>query len=237
MSDEQAKQAATTAGVLVAPVMMRTAFHCVYCDVLATQAWKALVVPGRSGNTNTAVRICTCFNCDGVSYWLAPERMLSTAENPSAPMLWPLSSVVAPGPHTDMPEDAREDYDEARSIVERSPRGAAALLRLALQKLMVDLGEEGKDINKDIGSLVNKGLAAEVQQALDAVRVIGNECVHPGELDMKDDRETAVALFGILNFIVAQRITQAKRIQHVYGLIPANKLAGIQGRDKPKPKA
>jgi hypothetical protein len=235
MSDDaRTERDRVAAGAIIAPVMMRTAFHCVYCNVYTTQYWRALVASGSSGNTGTPIRTCRCFNCDKISYWLAPDSVLNTVEDPSAPMLWPLSSVVAPPPHPDMPDGPRADYDEASSIVERSPRGAAALLRLSLQKLMVDLGEEGKDINKDIGSLVAKGLAEEVQQALDAVRVIGNESVHPGELDMKDDRETAVALFGILNFIVDQRITQAKRVQQVYGLIPPNKLAGIKGRDNPK---
>ena len=49
------------------------------------------------------------------------------------------------------------------------------------------MGEKGKDINTDIGNLVKKGLPIKVQESLDILRVIGNEAVHPGQLDLKDD--------------------------------------------------
>jgi Domain of unknown function (DUF4145) len=49
-----------------------------------------------------------------------------------------------------------------------------------------------------VASLVRKGLSPVVQQALDAVRVIGNEAVHPETLDLKDDRDTATTLFGLV---------------------------------------
>jgi len=74
---------------------------------------------------------------------------------------------------------------------------------------MVDLGESGKDINADIGNLVKKGLSPLVQKALDTVRVVGNECVHPGTMDLKDDREMRAIkiidgrLFEIIDGMVA----------------------------------
>src|SRR5688500_9630143 len=36
------------AGQYVAPVMMRKAFHCVYCGVYAPHGWRALAEPGET---------------------------------------------------------------------------------------------------------------------------------------------------------------------------------------------
>jgi len=94
-------------------------------------------------------------------------------------MLYPRMST-APTASIDLPDDMRGDYEEARTIVELSPRVTAALLRLAIEKLCRHLGEPGKNINDDIASLVKRGLPIQVQQALDIVRVVGNNAVHPG---------------------------------------------------------
>jgi hypothetical protein len=130
-----------------------------------------------------------------------------------------------------MPTNVKEDFIEARNIVNASPRAATALLRLALQKLMVHLGESGKNINDDIANLVKKGLSPTIQKALDAVRVVGNNAVHPGELDLKDDNETAVALFGLVNLIVNARITQPKEVDELYSKIPTGAKEAIEKRD------
>lgn len=66
------------------------------------------------------------------------------------------------------------------------------------------------------------------------MRVIGNESVHPGEMDLKDDRETALALFRIINLIVETEITEPKRLEALYLSLPKSKLDGIANRDAGK---
>lgn len=145
-------------------------------------------------------------------------------------MIVPSEAPVPPA-HVDMPEVCQMDYDEARAIVAVSPRAAAALLRLAVQKLMVPLGEKGKNINDDIGALVARGLPRQVQQALDFCRVIGNNAVHPGEIEINDTPEIAHNLFAMLNFIVEDRITRPKHIQSLYDQLPEAARKGIAARD------
>jgi|SRR5579863_6848233 len=145
-------------------------------------------------------------------------------------MVYP-DSGTAPFPHDEMPADVKPDFEEARSIVTKSPRGAAALLRLAIQKLMPHVGEKGKNIDDDIGSLVEKGLDVHVQQAWDAVRVVGNESVHPGTLNLNDTPEVAHFLFELVNIIVEEMLAKKKRINAFYEKLPPNKLKGIQDRD------
>lgn len=146
-------------------------------------------------------------------------------------MVVPLTGNVEPA-NADLPENIKSDYNEAKDIVNISPRGAAALLRLAVQKLCIHLGEKGTNINDDIASLVKKGLPVQMQQALDSVRVIGNNAVHPGTIDLNDKRETALALFGFVNVIAEVLISQPKKIQEFYEKhLPESARASIAVRD------
>ena len=159
-----------------------------------------------------------CFNCREFSVWIYDR------------LVFPPSRECPP-PNIDLPDDVRLDYEEAGRILNLSPRGAAALLRLAIQKLCAALGEKGKKIDDDIKSLVNKGLKPLVRKALDAVRVIGNEAVHPGTLDLKDDRDTATKLFDLVNIIAEQMTSIPKHVEEVYAKIPEEKRKAIDKRD------
>lgn len=136
-----------------------------------------------------------------------------------------------PSCHEDLPESCVADYNEAREIVGRSPRAAAALMRLLIQKLLTELGQPGRNINEEIGNLVKAGLPVEVQRALDYCRVIGNNAVHPGEINIDDDPSIAHSLFEMVNFVVEDRITKSKKIAELYGRLPEGAQKAVERRD------
>lgn len=165
------------------------------------------------------VHLSTCYNCNRISIWLHDGIIYPHIRTGSEPV-------------SDLPEQLKYDYEEARSILALSPRGSAALLRLCIQKLCKELGEKGENINDDIKSLVSKGLSPVIQQSLDIVRVVGNEAVHPGQMDLKDDRETALKLLNLVNVIVEQMITIPKTIKEMYDKLPDEKRKAIDKRDQ-----
>ena len=124
-------------------------------------------------------------------------------------------------------------YEEAGLIYNKSPRAACALLRLAIDRLCNELGENDRDINKNIGALVKKGLPQSVQQALDVVRVVGNKAVHPGQIAFDvDDKGTATMLMHLLNIIVDRMITEPNEIDSLYQGLPESVKESIEKRDK-----
>lgn len=203
------------------PEFHSESFNCPHCGVYSQQGWYDLKpCRGSFRQENISyLEASLCNHCNEYSIWLN-ENLIIPSES------------QAPYPHEDLPEDIKKDYKEARLIVNNSPRGSAAILRLCLQKLMKDLGESGKNINNDIKSLVEKGLSVRIQQALDILRVIGNESVHPGEIDIRDDKETAIRLFELINYIVEDRISRPKQIEELYKKLPDNQKEGIKNRDK-----
>lgn len=200
------------------PKFNENQFHCILCGVFARQNWGTLKRDAGRSFMATNFTYSYCSHCQERCYWY-DGRMIIPSEAP------------VPPPHLDLPKSCLEEYNEARDIVARSPRAAAALLRLCVQKLMVELGEKGNNINDDIGSLVSKGLPVEVQQALDFCRVIGNNGVHPGEIELTDNPEIAHSLFEMLNFIVEDRVSRPKKIEDLYTSLPQGALAAVEKRD------
>jgi hypothetical protein len=203
-----------------APAPLLSGFTCPHCNAYAEQRWYDLYgMHGPDGNIRIDEwHLGQCRHCNGVTIWNAGT------------MVYPDAST-APLPNDDMPADIRRDFEEARSIIAKSARGAAALFRLCIQKLCKHLGQPGQDLNSDIGALVAKGLSAKIQKSLDIVRVIGNESVHPGTIDLRDTPETALRIAELVNLIVDSEITQPKLVDELYARLPAGKKDQITRRD------
>lgn len=162
--------------------------------------------------------VTSCYNCEEITVWVHDQ------------IVYP-SKKIDIQPNEDLPDAIKTLFDEARGVVDGSPKGAAALLRLCIQHLCMELGEPGNNLDADIASLVAKGLNPLVQKALDVVRVIGNESVHPGEINLNDNKEVAVKLFGLVNLIAEQMISHPKQVEKLYSGLPDSKLRGIETRN------
>ena len=208
-SNAKANQKYTT------PEYRKTAFHCSHCNVYAHQNWASI---HNESNWMKEFSSSFCYHCKKYSIWNNRK------------MVYPHLST-APLPVAEMPKLVKKLYKEARAISNQSPRGACALLRLAIQFLVKELGENEEHLNTAIGNLVKKGLPKRIQQSLDAVRVIGNNAVHPGEIDIKDNPEIANSLFMLVNFISEKMITEDKKVDAIYSSLPKNKIEAINKRD------
>ena len=137
-------------------------------------------------------------------------------------LLWP-ENIDAPEAHDDMPPKIRELYEEARSISERSPRAAAALLRLCAELLLKEEGFSGS-FKSMISKLRDSGGSRRLIRALDSVRIIGNEEVHAGEIYLDDNEEDQAAiLFVLINLIVDDFYARDVVVDAVYQRLPESK--------------
>ncbi len=213
----------------VYPTISATAFNCPYCNAYANMDWGYTESYLKYQKERTRIWVARGQCCNKNSYWWVDEF------NETLPikghMVLPIQSM-APMPHEEMPEQIKSDYLEARAIVGQSSRGACALLRLAIQNLCLDLGYTSGKINRDIASMVEDGLPVQIQQALDIVRVVGNNAVHPGELVKDDVDEIAIGIFHLINEIVEDRVAKPKRISALYNKLPSGAVEAIQKRDQ-----
>lgn len=235
----------------VAPALGSDAFNCPHCGAYSHQTWhrartyevdskdirdssdtqlsrEQLVLTMQSiASSRSAVQqipgisglaTSKCEHCGKPTLWLGEV------------ILWPKHGIAPPA-HPDLPDGIRHDYEEASAIASDSPRGAAALLRLAIEKLCRHLAGSNKSLNDSIKGLVRKGLDKEIQEALDIVRVIGNHAVHPGQIDIRDQPDTAETLFHLVNLVADVMISRKKRITEIFETLPQAERTKIARRD------
>lgn len=211
----------------IEPATGKKSFTCPHCGVISLMHFHCIsyvdknVIAFQEGKNggNSWVQVATCHNCCKHIIWI---------DN-----IYAYPDIVAEEPNPDMPEGVMQLYKEAGLIYNKSPRAACALLRLAIDRLCNELGETDRDINKNIGELVKKGLPVSVQQALDVVRVVGNKAVHPGQIAFDvDDVGTATMLMRLLNIIVSRMISEPKEIAGLYDQLPESVKQSITKRDE-----
>ncbi|TKK03503.1 hypothetical protein PflCFBP13510_19600 [Pseudomonas fluorescens] len=111
-----------------------------------------------NSNEYASVSFSICSACKDPSIWITDEGGGRHGLTPGMPMEGHLGSRIkwifpseriAPRAEEDMPEGIKADYEEARLVFNHSPRAAAALLRLCVQKLCEELlGKPGKSTIK-----------------------------------------------------------------------------------------
>ncbi|EKL3976803.1 DUF4145 domain-containing protein [Morganella morganii] len=221
----------------VAPIFKGDAFHCPHCNVLSHMIWGALSSTRHDGQSRWTNFLCsTCSHCEQEMFWLVTDGgsplipLLAAAK--SGVMVYP-DTMIAPTPSDDMPDDIKKDYLEAANICQKSPRGAAALLRLATEKMFTEL-EKGHNAVEDskkkthlatiIQSFKDKNIINETLfMVADSLRLAGNGAVHPGKIDSDNISEITTELFEFINLIVDKLITEPKKAKEIFDKIKAKK--------------
>lgn len=213
-----------------APEFKAEAFHCPICGTYAHMNWDLL----GTGNRITQYYEAMCARCKKPSLWRVTESAFlqhGGRSDRKAELTYP-DNGVAPLPERDMPEDVKNDYIEAARIFSRSQRGAAALLRLGLQKLCKHLGQDGKNINTNIRNLAAQNILPPlVVKVADTVRITGNNAVHPGEMTDEDFDHVASKMFDLLNFIVKKGISEPKELEALYAMTPEGPRKDAEAKD------
>lgn len=193
------------------------AFNCPHCGNNTKHKWYYLAKGGITAKGFNYyvgfvpdLNFGLCSQCNNFTLWLNEK------------LIFPALSL-APKPTEDMPISVKKTFLEASKIVENSPRAASALLRLSIQKLIKHLGEKSRNLETSVSNLIEKGLSNKFYDALLAVRILGKKAVKPGIINSKDDINTAIALFILVNMLVESTISQQRKVNQLYTSLPKPK--------------
>lgn len=225
------------------PKFKEPSFNCPHCGAFAQQDWDELCSQASLGKeTNLHFPLIDLDTPSGVAPFSFLRSLCKACGKNSiwrgryvkdTKMIYPFV-LSAPPPNLDMPEEVQRVYEEARSVSHLSARAAAALLRVALEKLTAHLGETEGNLNTRIKKLKERGLPQQVIKGLDTVRIYANDGgSHAGQIDLgdKDNAGVVTKLFKLVNFIVEKTISDEKEINEMFDSLPENKKAGIKNRD------
>jgi hypothetical protein len=149
------------------------------------------------------VSISYCFNCNEICLWVVDQ------------LVWPRCASGQEQKLHASP-DVRLENEEASHTLDASPRGAAAFLRLAIEKLCKDLGNSEESPRPEVAPHFQEDLDARVQKVLDAMRIIESNATPPDPIGVADTPATAETLSGLVNMICEKMIIEPRHLQALY---------------------
>lgn len=147
-----------------------------------------------------------CMSCEKHSIWKGKK------------LVYPII-VMTPPPCEDLPDDVKSIYNEAALILNNSPRAAAALLRLCLEKVCVDLGETHKNLFTKIENLKEAGKIPDTEIFMHFIRKVGNDAIHPTKIIESEGDIDALLLFSMINAIGSYHYSTEKLKEEARRLI------------------
>ena len=115
---------------IVYPSFDLNAFNCPHCGVYAHQKWDSILFEGDIIDA-LSFKISKCEHCGKVSIWAGYGIIQQ---------VFPDTKVNVEPPNEDLNDVIKRLYNEAAEIKDKSPRAAAALLRLALRNCANNVG-------------------------------------------------------------------------------------------------
>ena len=149
------------------------------------------------------IRFSICSNCSHLLIWFGND------------IVYP-EIGIGPPPNPDLDEVMLQLYNEASMIATKSPRAAAALLRVCLDNLCKKCGRNKETIFSNINQFIEEEKLDNISAiAASLIRIVGNDAVHdpdkPGLIIDADDIKTVEGMFGLVNIVADQLITQPRQ--------------------------
>ena len=154
------------------------------------------------------LNIAFCQHCDRFTLWLGDA------------MIYPQTGGARP-PHEDMPPQIRKLYEEARGVLPASPRASAALLRVALEGLLEEVGyRQGRLADRLKKAHEDGKLSASTYKLAETLRYAGNAAAHyePWKIDPsqgEEDREMVRKLFEFVKEVTEELVAKPRRLEEM----------------------
>ena len=210
--------------------MFKQTSRCPHCNVTAAFEYNETGIRSmryHSDNMGYNIEHVVCPSCKELVIYLTVGGV---EQNPVAQecfiedeyefheLIYPMNSSKRLG--SEIPILIRNEFNEAKNILNASPKASAALSRRLLQKILHDqFSIKKRNLSKEIDGFINlSDVPSHLADAVDAIRNIGNFAAHPskdtntGEIVDVEEGE-AEWLLEVLEALFDFAFVQPKRLE------------------------